>query len=122
MQSSAFNQLNALSNRGAQWEILNPGWTLFRSRSDFFFNDPPTPEIYALPLLDALPISLSTPCVTVNLTVTSGLVGSPSALTFNSVNSATPSTQPLTVTTSPSSSVPFTATSNQSWLTVNGAS
>ncbi len=65
--------------------------------------------------------ALSTPCVTVNLTVTSGLVGSPSALTFNSVNSATPSTQPLTVTTSPSSSVPFTATSNQSWLTVNGA-
>ncbi len=64
----------------------------------------------------------STPCVTVHLTATSSLVGSPSALTFNSVNSATPSTQPLNVTTSPISSVPFTATSNQSWLTVNGAS
>lgn len=63
--------------------------------------------------------------VTVNLTVTAPsfiLVAAPSTFAFNSVNSAAPPSQTLAVTTSPSSSVPFTATSNQSWLTVNGGS
>jgi len=64
-----------------------------------------------------------TPTVTVNLTVTSSLVGTPSTMTFNSVNAAVPPTQPLAVTTSPSSSVPYTATASSTgnWLTVNGA-
>ncbi len=66
--------------------------------------------------------SAGTPTVTVNLTVTSSLVPAPTSLTFNSVNSAVPSTQTLGISVSPSSAVQFTATSNQSWLTVNSAS
>ena len=68
--------------------------------------------------------SNTTPTVTVNFTVTApsfNLVPAPSSFTFSSVNSASPPTQSLSVTTSTNSSVAFTATpsSTGNWLSVS---
>ena len=64
--------------------------------------------------------SNSSQTVTVNLTVPFGLVAPP-PFVFNSVNSASPPSQSLLVTTSPSSQVPFTASASSTggWLSVS---
>jgi len=63
--------------------------------------------------------------VTVNLTLTlPNLVPSPGSFTFNSVNSSSPPSQTLSVTTSTNSNVAFTATpsSTGNWLSVSSTS